>query len=117
MPEERYKYYIADAIDVDKISDAAQRERVAALIIAINEGKITLMELWQRFSASIKGQKILNDDYWDIPIVVASIFEIPQAKDINESIEALLTRLETIEAHLRNHRHDNTKSFSAKAEW
>jgi hypothetical protein len=87
------------------------------LIVAQGDGKVTLNDLWKRYDASQSKDKILNDDYWDIPIVIASIFHIPKTEDINNSIEKLLDLIDNLEAKLRNHRHDTTKMFSAKPEF
>lgn len=114
---DRREYWIPTDFDIDGIKNSDQRKRVSGLIVDLNEGKLTLHELWQRYSASVKGDKVINNDYWDIPLVVSSIFDIPSAKDINNSIEKLLNRLDILEAKLRNHRHDTTKSYSAKPEF
>lgn len=114
---DRQEFWVPTELDIDAIKDEEQRKRVSAWIIELNEGRLTLATLWQCWSASIKGDKVLNDDYYDIPLVVASIFHIPYAEDINNSIEKLLDRLDNIEAKLRNHRHETGKTFSAKPEY
>jgi hypothetical protein len=114
---DRQPFWIPTELDIDGLKDTEQRERVSNLIIEVNDGKLTLTALWQRWSASIKGDKILNDDYRDIPLVIASIFHIPFAEDINDSIEKLLDKFDNLEAKFRNHRHETGKTFSAKPEY
>ena len=115
--DDRREFWVPTDINIDAIKDHEQRRRVADLIVAQGEGKVTLNDLWKRYDASQKQDKILNDDYWDIPMVIASIFHIPKAEDMNNSIEKLLDRIDNLEAKLRNHRHDTTKTYSAKAEF
>ncbi len=114
---DRREFWVPTDINVDAIKDHEQRKRVADLIVAQGDGKVTLQDLLKRFDASQKADKIINDDYWDIPMVIASIFHIPKAEDMNNSIEKLLDRIDALEAKLRNHRHDTTKQFSAKPEF
>jgi hypothetical protein len=115
--DDRREFWVPTGLDIDSIKNSEQRQRVSALIVAQGDGKVTLQDLFQRYDASQKGDKIINDDYWDIPLIVSSIFNIPKAEDINNSIEKLLDRLDTLEAKLRNHRHDLNKTFSSKAEF
>jgi hypothetical protein len=114
---DRREFWVPTELDIDAIKDADQRERVSGLIVEVNDGKISLQQLWNRFSASVDKDKVSNDDYWDIPLVIASLFNIPKAEDINDSIEKLLDKIDNIEAKLRNHRHDTTKTYSAKPEF
>ena len=114
---DRREFWVPTELDIDGIKDSEQRERVSGLIVEVNDGKITLATLWQRWSASVSKDKVLNDDYWDIPLVVASIFHIPFAEDMNNSIEKLLDKIENLEAKFRNHRHETGKTFSAKPEY
>ena len=114
---DRREFWVPTELDIDGIKDAEQRERVSGLIVEVNDGKITLQQLWNRFSASVKDDKVLNDDYWDIPLVIASIFNIPKAENINDSIEKLLDKIDNLEAKFRNHRHETGKTFSAKPEY
>jgi len=115
--DDRRDFWVPTELDIDSIKDKEQLRRISDLIVAQGDGKVTLQELWTRYDASQKGDKIINDDYWDIPIVVSSIFHWPKAEDINNSIEKLLDRIDNLEAKLRNHRHDTTKQFSAKPEF
>jgi len=114
---DRSPYRIPTEFDVDRIEDVEQRERVAGLIVEVNDGKITLDELWKRFSAGIKGDKVINNDFWDVPLVISAIFNIPKAEDINDSIEAILDKIDNLEAKFRNHRHETGKTFSARPEY
>ena len=114
---DRRDFWVPTELNVDTLKDNEQRKRVSDLIVAQGDGKVTLHDLWKRYDASQEGDKILNDDYWDIPIVIASLFHIPKAEDIIDSIEKLLDRLDALDAKLRNHRHDTTKTFSAKPEF
>lgn len=117
MTDDRREFWVPTDVDIDGIKDSEQRKRVADLIVAQGDGKVTLQGLLARYDASQKGDKIINDDYWDIPIVIASIFHIPKAEDINNSIEKLLNRIDNLEAKLRNHRHETSKIYGAKAEF
>lgn len=113
---ERKEFWVPTELDIDALK-TEQRKRISDLLVAHGDGKVTLQDLWKRYDASQKDDKIINEDYWDIPIVIASIFSIPKADDINNSIEKLLDRFDTLEAKLRNHRHDTTKTYSAKPEF
>lgn len=115
--DDKQNFWVPTEVNLDAIKDREQRDRVSALIMTQGDGKITLNDLFKRYDASQEEDKILNDDYWDIPIVIASIFHIPKAEDINNSIQKLLDRIDNLEAKLRNHRHDTTKQFSAKPEF
>lgn len=114
---DRREFWIPIDIDIDSIKDSEQRKRVSDLIVAQGDGKVTLNDLWKRYDASQKADKIINDDYWDIPLVIASLFHIPFAENINNSIEKLLDKIENMEAKFRNHRHETGKTFSAKPEY
>lgn len=110
-------FLIPTSFDVDSIHDSKQRKRVSDLIIAVEEGRITFNELLQRYSGSVKGEKIISEDYWDIPLVIASVFSIPRAEDINKSIENILSKIDSLEAKFRNHRHETGRTYSAKPEY
>mgnify|MGYP001612225852 CR=1 FL=1 len=114
---DRSKFYVADGVDIEAIKDNDQRERVASLILAMNHGEISLQTLLQRYSSSVKGEKVLNNDYWDIPIVLLEMIGSPNREEVNASISELLDHIDNIEAKLRNHRHDTTKTYSAKPEF
>lgn len=114
---DRSKFYVTDNVDIEAIKDADQRQRVSSLIVMMNNGKIDVQTLLQRYSASIKGDKVLNDDYWDIPITLLELIGSPSREEVNASITELLDHFDNLEAKLRNHRHDTTKTYSAKPEF
>jgi hypothetical protein len=104
--------YIPENVDLDSL-EADQRERVAGILTS----NITLQELIKRYDASQKDDKVINDDYWDIPIVLRDKFGVAKIEDVNKSIEDICEKIDVLEAKLRNHRHDTTKTYSAKAEF
>jgi hypothetical protein len=110
------EFHIPDSVDLDALEED-QRERVSALIVAVQNGELSPVVLLERFAKSVKGDKVLNADYWDIPIVFHDILAIPDTEEINKSIDMLFEKIEHLEAKLRNHRHDTTKTFSAKPEF
>ena len=104
--------YIPENVDSDSL-EPDQRKRIATILTS----SITLQELIKRYDASIKGDSVLNDDYWDIPIVLRDKFNVVHVEDANKSIEKLCEKLEAFEAKFRNHRHETGKTFSAKPEY
>jgi len=104
--------YIPENIDLDSL-DSDQRKRVADILTS----NVPLQELIERYDASQKGDKVLNDDYWDIRIVLRDQFDVVKVEDVNKSIERICEIIDNLEAKLRNHRHDTTKTFSAKPEF
>jgi len=115
--DNRNEFWVSTELDIDAIKDDEKRKRVSDLIVAHGDGKVTLQQLWARYDASTKADKIINDDYWDVPLVIASIFSIPKPEDINNSIEKLLDKIDNLEAKLRNHRHDTSKTYSSKPDF
>lgn len=80
--------------------------------------QLPLLELIQRFDASVKGDKIVNaDDYWCCPIAIRHLLQIPKSQSINDCMSEIQDSFETQDAKMRNHRHDTTKSYSAKPEF
>lgn len=104
--------YILENVDLDKLENS-QRERIATIMTS----NVTLQELIKRYDASVKGDTILNNDYWDIPIVLRDKFDVVRIEDANESIEAICKKIDDLEAKFRNHRHETGKTFSAKPEY
>jgi hypothetical protein len=104
--------YIPENVDLDSL-EADQRKRLAAFLTS----DITLAELIDRYDKSVKGDKVVSDDYWDIPIVLRDKFGVVRIQDANKSIEDICNKIDALEAKLRNHRHDTTKLFSSKAEF
>lgn len=104
--------YIPENVDLDSL-EADQRKRIADILTS----NITLQELIRRYDLSIKADKVVNDDYWDIPIVLRDKFGVVKIEDANKSIEDICEKIDVLEAKLRNHRHETGKTFSAKAEF
>ena len=104
--------YIRANLDLDEL-EADQRKRVAAILV----GDISLQELIRRYDASVKNGKIVNDDYWDIPIVLRDKFGVVRIEDVNKAIEEICTKIGELEAKFRNHRHETGKTYSAKPEY
>jgi len=104
--------YIRDNVDLDSL-EPDQRKRVADIITS----EVTLQELIKRYDASAKAGNVINDDYWDILIVLRDKFSVVNIEDANKSIERICEAIDNLEAKLRNHRHDTTKTFSAKPEF
>ncbi len=103
--------YVKENLDLDSLK-SDQRERIAKIITS----NVTLQELIVRYDKSLKGDTIINDDYWDIPLILADRFGLVRIEDINKSIEELYQITDHLDAKFRNHRHEMSKNFSGKPE-
>jgi uncharacterized Ntn-hydrolase superfamily protein len=106
--------YISEDMRIDELKDKEQQTRIYKLL------DMPLKDLIERYSKSqTYGEygKVVNDDYYDIPIALQEILHIAPIKEINDSIESIKIAIENLDAKLRNHRHDTTKQFSAKPEF
>lgn len=96
-----------------------QSERVFALM---NLPLGTLLTRWEKSQTypkegDEKSGDILNNDYYDIPYTIRHLLNIPSVEELNAAIKQINQLAEEIDAKLRNHRHDTTKTYSAKAEF
>ena len=96
-----------------------QQERVFDLIDLPLGTLITRWEKSQTYpkEGDEKSGDILNNDYYDIPYVIRHLLNIPSVEELNTVIKQMNQLAEEIDAKLRNHRHDTTKTYSAKAEF
>lgn len=95
--------------DVEKVKFQTHVEKLLTL---------PLMEIITKFDASVKGDIIVNDlDYYGCRIAIRYILRVPTSHKINECMSEIQDSFEAQDAKLRNHRHDTTKSFSAKPEF
>lgn len=76
----------------------------------------TLIERYDKSQTHGEQGDVLNDDYWDIPLIFQDLLHFANANEVNKALTSVEKRIEQVEAKLRNHRHEN-KSFSAKAEF
>lgn len=82
--------------------------------------KCTLEGLVKRFSESVDketGDIKRMKDYWDGQKALRNELGVPSRENVNKAIGAILDRIERLEARLRNHRHDFSKTFTGKAEY
>ena len=104
--------YILENVDLDSL-EADQRERIAKIFTS----NVTLEQLIARFDASQNKDRIINDDYYDIQIVLRDKFSVVSIQDANKSIKAICEKLEQLESKFRNHRHETGRTYSAKPEY
>lgn len=76
-----------------------------------------IIERWDKSQSHGDDGKVLNDDYWMIPIALRNIFNLPKTQDINESIKSIKEAIDALDAKLRNHRHNLNETYSAKPEF
>ena len=103
--------YIPENIDLDALTDE-QRERIGKLY----DSDPSLQQLIDRYEKSTDVSKVLNDDYYDIPLFLADKFGLCLITEANKSIEKLAEAIDHLEAQFRNHRHETGKTYSAKPE-
>lgn len=106
--------YVTQDMRSEDIKDRQQRDRVEALF------EVPIRELLERYDKSVAWDKdgtVLNNDYYDIPLVLQYTFHIATPEQVNDSIESIIKRIENIEAQFRNHRHDMTKVYSETPEY
>lgn len=105
--------YVPEEIDFEALKPE-QKNRINKLYhVPIME----LLERWSKSQTYDEDGKVLSDDYFDIPLFLREQLNTVTATDINKSITTIKEAIDTLDAKLRNHRHDTTKQFSAKPEF
>lgn len=85
-----------------------------------NLDKLSLLELIKRFDKSYNretGDITNGEDYWNCQTAIRNLLRLTEPETINKALSKILDRMDKIEAHLRNHRHDYSKTFTGKAEY
>ena len=85
-----------------------------------NLDALCLIELIKRFDKSYNretGDITSAEDYWNCLTAIRNLIRITEPEAINKALSNILERMDKIEAHLRNHRHDYSKTYTGKAEY
>ncbi len=78
---------------------------------------VELIKKWDKSYDHKTGNIIDEKDYWNCLTAIRNLIRVATPEDINKALSNILKRMDKIEAHLRNHRHDYSKTFTGKAEY
>jgi len=106
--QEKPKYYVEEYPENE---DKEYTQKVLS--------KLSFLQMLELYSKSLdKNGNIVDEKaYWNTQNEIRNRLSVCTVEQINKTISEILERIEKVEAHLRNHRHDYSKTFTGKAEY